>query len=71
MKGLIGLSDVEKLLTLKEIKDRLHRYNLSIPRDWSVFDDVPFAQAVYVMYPDTQEQKEQILNELFGELDDN
>lgn len=43
--------DTKPLLTSAEIKDRLNRFNATVPNDWSVFDDVPESQQVCVMYP--------------------
>lgn len=60
-------------LTSQQIKERLHRFNLT--NDWSVFDDVPSDQHVSVMYPHvihmpgtTDEQRKAKLVELFGPL---
>ena len=61
-------------MTPKEIRDRLHRFNLT--NDWSVFDDVPRSQQVSVMYPhvirsnETDEEYKERLNEIFGPLSD-
>jgi hypothetical protein len=69
------------MLSVQDIRDRLHRFNLTY--DFSVFDDVPEEQSISVMYPEvffardpahTAEEhacaRKQFLNQLFGELKD-
>lgn len=66
-------------MQLSEIKNRLHRFNLS--NDWSVFNDVPVEQQHQVLYPHVllmrqpdeaddvyAQRRKQQLNDLFGPL---
>lgn len=63
------------ILSSQEIKQRLRAFNETY--DWSVFDDVPVEQHVYIMYPHlmtfgkTQEQRKEILDSMFGPLPEN
>jgi hypothetical protein len=45
----INWMDISKLLSAKQIKERLDIFNET--NDWSVFDDVPKEQHYAIMYP--------------------
>lgn len=60
-------------MTLQEIKERLHRFNLT--NDWSLISDVPPEDAIFVMYPSVMRmpgssdaEYKKTLVELFGPL---
>lgn len=40
------------MLSQQEVARRLHLFNLSVPRDWSLFDGVDPLQQVCFMYPE-------------------
>jgi hypothetical protein len=67
------------MLSQEEINRRLHKFNLT--NDWTVFDDVPAAQHVDVLYPHVmvfresnesteahELRRKEVLNKLFGPL---
>lgn len=67
--------EMDSMLPSAEINRRLHLFNLSQPRDWSLFRDIPPIQQVSVMYPEaiipfgyTEEQRRQHLIDMFGPL---